>query len=137
MPQQKKTWNEKLAACKQWQVKPAPMSIAGMKAGQVMLVPDGELLSAAIRKIPKGNTPTIKQFRLDLAKSKNAEVCCPITTGILLRTIAEAAFESYEAGSKISEMTPIWRLLDESAPTWKKLSFDTDFLVNLREQETQ
>ncbi|MBL4616973.1 MAG: hypothetical protein JKY46_04715 [Robiginitomaculum sp.] len=137
MSKKTKTWNQKLASCKQWQVKPAPMNIAGMKAGQIMLIPDGNLLTTAICNLPKENRLSLKQFRFELAKSQNAEVCCPITTGILLRTIAEAAFESYQAGTEIPDLTPIWRLIDETSPTWKKLSFDTDFLINMRQQESK
>jgi len=135
MAAKKKTWNERMHTGKKWQVKPAPMDIAGMKAGQIMLVPDGKLLASAIFNIPEGHSLGITKFRLELAKQHHAEVCCPITTGILLRIIAEAAFERYEAGDQLSDIPPIWRLLDEQAPTLKKLSYDPDFLLNLRKQE--
>ena len=35
----KKTWAERLQGGKPHQIKPAPIDIAGMKAGQIMLVP--------------------------------------------------------------------------------------------------
>lgn len=39
-----------------------------------------------------------------------------------MRTVAEAAFEALERGVALTKITPIWRVLDEKAPTLKKLS---------------
>lgn len=47
---------------------------------------------------------------------------CPIYTGFHLRTVAEAACEAYVHGAKLIEITPVWRMLDETTPTTKKLS---------------
>jgi hypothetical protein len=135
MAKRKKTWNEKLQSGRSIQVKPAPMDIAGMKAGQIMLVPTSELVDAAVRQLPEGTSISIPDFRQQLAKEHEAEVCCPITTGIFLRIIAEAAFESYEAGTDFDDLTPIWRVLDETAPTLKKLTFDPEFILEQRRRE--
>ncbi|VAV91675.1 hypothetical protein MNBD_ALPHA06-1795 [hydrothermal vent metagenome] len=135
MAKPKKSWAEKMQSDKLPVVKPAPIDIAGMKAGQIMLVPTAKLIDAAVRAIPEGQSLSIPAFRTQLAKQHQAEVCCPITTGILLRIVAEAAFENYEAGTDLADVTPVWRVLDRDAPTMKKLSYDPEFLLELRSQE--
>lgn len=128
----KKTWTEKLHTSKPHEIKPVPLDIAGMKAGQIMLVPSPRIVDAFIRKIPKGRRMDIKTLRHRLARKYGAEVTCPITTGFHLRTVAEAAFEALNRGVKLSEITPIWRVLDENSPTLKKLSFDPIFILEQR-----
>ncbi|MBL4596469.1 MAG: hypothetical protein JKX99_07815 [Robiginitomaculum sp.] len=135
MANQKKTWTQKLQTSKGPVVKPAPMNIAGMKAGQIMLIPSAQVVDAFVRKIPRGKSVSVLELRQQLATDHKAEVCCPMSTGFLIRIVAEAAYEAYEAGQKITDITPIWRVLDKDAPTIKKLSFDPDFLLNLRTQE--
>ncbi len=135
MAKHKKTWTQKLQSGKDPVVKPAPIDIAGMKAGQIMLIPNARLVDQFVRQIPEGTSLSIPDFRANMAQAHNAEVSCPITTGILMRIVAEATFEAYEAGADLSDLTPVWRVLDENAPTMKKLSFDPEFLLNLRKQE--
>jgi len=128
----KKTWTEKLNTSKPHEVKPVPLNIAGMKAGQIMLVPSPRIVDEFIRKIPKGKRMDIKTLRTRLARKYGAEVTCPITMGFHLRTVAEAAFEALNQGAKLNEITPIWRVLDENTPTMKKLSFDSGFILRQR-----
>ena len=89
-----KTWTEKLADPRPHVVKPAPIDIAGMRAGQVMLVPTAALIDAFIRRIPRGESVDVKTLRARLARAHGAEVTCPITTGFHIRTVAEAAWSS-------------------------------------------
>ncbi|HEX2581787.1 MAG TPA: hypothetical protein VHL08_07415 [Dongiaceae bacterium] len=63
-------------------------------------------------------------MRKKLARKYRAEVTCPIYMGYHLRTIAEVAFEAHERGVPLNKVTPIWRILDDKAPTFKKLSSD-------------
>ena len=53
----------------------------------------------------------LKTLRRQLAEKYKAEVTCPITMGFHLRTVAEAAFETHNAGARLSEVTPVWRVL--------------------------
>lgn len=124
-----KTWTKKLHASTEYEVKPAPIDIAGMKAGQIMLVPSAKLVDDFIRTIPAGEHVDIKTLRSELAWQHGAEVTCPITTGFHLRTVAEAAFESFNAGNGLSKITPVWRVIDQHTPTFKKLSYDPGFLL--------
>jgi hypothetical protein len=131
----KTTWTEKLNSSKRHEVKPAPINIAGMKAGQIMLVPTARIVDDFIRTIPKGVSMDVKTLRAKLARKYKAEVTCPITTGYHLKTIAEAAFEAHQQGAKLREITPIWRVLDESTPTTKRLSYDPAFIMDRRARE--
>ena len=131
----KTTWSEKLNSSKRHEVKPAPINIAGMKAGQIMLVPTARIVDDFIKTIPKGVSMDVKTMRAKLARKYKAEVTCPITTGYHLKTIAEAAFEAHQHGAKLREITPIWRVLDESTPTTKRLSYDPAFIMEQRARE--
>jgi hypothetical protein len=128
----KKTWTEKLNCDASIVVKPVPINIAGMKKGQVMLIPTPKLVDQFIRKIPKGKSIDVKTLREKLATAHDAEVTCPITMGFHVRTVAEAAYESFNDGMPIAKVTPIWRVLDEASPTTKKLSFDSAFITQQR-----
>jgi hypothetical protein len=131
----KTSWAKKLNSSKTHEVKPAPINIAGMKAGQIMLVPTARIVDDFIRTIPRGVSMDVKTLRAKLARKYKAEVTCPITTGYHLKTIAEAAFEALQQGAKLREITTIWRVLDESTPTTKRLSYDPAFIMDQRGRE--
>jgi hypothetical protein len=135
MMKSKTTWTEKLNSPKRHEVKPAPINIAGMRAGQIMLVPTARIVDDFIRTIPRGVSMDVKTLRAKLARKYKAEVTCPITTGYHLKTVAEAAFEAHQQGAKLREITPIWRVLDQSTPTTKRLSYDPAFIMDQRARE--
>ncbi|WP_342240199.1 hypothetical protein [Inquilinus sp. OTU3971] len=130
-----KSWTEKLNDPRPHQVKPAPIDIAGMKAGEIMLVPTPRLIDAFIRAIPKGSGMDVPTLRRELARRHGAEVTCPITTGFHLRVVAEAAWEAHRRGAAADEITPFWRVLDGRTPTTAKLSFGDTFLRQQRRLE--
>ncbi len=132
MTKSKKTWTEKLNDTKPHVVKPVPKDFAGMKKGQVMLVPSAKIVDRYIRSIPEGNSMDIKELRARLARRYKAEVACPVATGFVLRTVAEAAYEAFNAGTGIDDVTPVWRVIDDTTPTLKKLSFDPNFILDQR-----
>lgn len=131
----RKSWQEKLTGHDQLQVKKAGKDFAGIKAGQLMLIPTPLVVDAYIRQIPKGTSVTMEVLRRDLALEHGAEVTCPLTTGMFVRIVAEAAYEAYENGTPPEEITPFWRVIEETSPTARKLSFGTDFLLEQRRAE--
>jgi hypothetical protein len=131
----KKSWIEKLHDPRPHEVKPAPMDIAGMKKGEIMLIPSPSIIDAFIRKIPAGKSMDVKTLRQKLARKYKAEVTCPITTGFHLRTVAEAALEAHKAGAALDDIAPFWRVLDAEAPTTARLSCGVAFVTNLRRKE--
>jgi hypothetical protein len=130
-----KTWTEKFNSQQTYQVKPAPVDIAGMKKGEIMLIPTPKIIDTFIAKIPRGSSMDVKTLRAKLAKSYKAEVTCPITTGFHLRAVAEVALEKLKDGAKLTEITPFWRVLDENAPTTAKLSCGPAFVKKQRKAE--
>ncbi len=130
-----KTWTENLNSGGPHEVKPAPMSIAGMRAGEIMLVPTARQVDEFIRTLPKGKHMDVKALRKSMARQHGAEVTCPITTGFHLRTVAEAAYEAYQRSGDLEGITPFWRVLDARTPTVSKLSFGTAFVIEQRERE--
>ncbi len=100
-----------------------------------MLVATPEIVDAYIRHIPGGTHTSLQQMRKDLAAEYNAQYCCPITSGIFLRIVAEAAYEEYLAGKPLKKITPFWRMIDSKAPVAKKLTFGTDLIRRERAGE--
>ena len=131
----KKSSTEKLLDRKSHEAKPAPISIAGMKKGEIMLVPSPGMIDAFIRSIPHGQSLDVVSLRKTLAEKHGAEVTCPITTGFHLRTVAEAALEARRGGAKLEEITPFWRVLDEQSPTTQKLSSGAALIAKQRRIE--
>ena len=130
-----KSWAEKLADSKPEQVKRLDKPMMGMKQGQMMLIASPAIFDDFIRRIPEGTAKDIKQVRDELAQKFDADVTCPLTSGIFLRIVAEAAYEAYDNGAKIDDITPVWRVIDNKSTTAKKLSFDPQFLWNQRDRE--
>ena len=131
----RKTWREKMNDGRELHVEKADKDFAGIRAGQIMLIPTPRLIDDYIKQIPKGKTVDTATVRKDLAMAHQAEVTCPLTTGIFLRIVAEAAYEEYQQGKPINKITPFWRVIDEKSPTAKKLTFGTDFLKDQRNKE--
>ena len=131
----KKTWSDKLAGPQPHWLKPVPRDMAGMKQGQLMLIPSARMVDDFIRQIPAGSSLSPRAARGALASAHGAEVACPVTFGIHLRTVAEAAWEASEAGTPWEEVTPVWRVLDETAPTTRKLTYDWRVLTERRVAE--
>jgi hypothetical protein len=98
-------------------------------------VPSPRIVADFIARIPAGRSMDVKTLRDRLARRYRAEVTCPITTGFLLRIVAEAALEARETGAELTEITPFWRVLDAHAPTTGKLSCGVAFVTKLRRQE--
>lgn len=115
------SWTDKLRDGRPHQVKPVPINIAGMKKGQVMLVPSARIVDGFIRRLPEGRLLDTRELRARLARKYRAEVTCPITMGFILRIVAEAVWEARQAGAASDALTPVWRVLDDDSLTLKKL----------------
>lgn len=128
------TWTEKLNCSKKPQKKKLAKSVAGMPAGALMYISTPLEIDAYIKTIPRGQGVSIQHMRDDLAKLNKADCTCPLTTGIFLRIVAEAAYERLNSGES-SNLTPFWRVIDPKANIVKKLSFDTAFIKQMRLDE--
>lgn len=76
-----------------------------------MLIPRPLDVDAIIRRVRKGRLLTQSRLREKLAAGASADCACPLTTGIFLRIVSEAAEESRRAGRK--RITPYWRVIKD------------------------
>jgi alkylated DNA nucleotide flippase Atl1 len=74
-----------------------------------MIIATPMIIDGIVRKIPKGKLTTVSAIMDRLAADLGVDTCCPMTTGIFLRIVAEAAEEDQAAGRK--EISPYWRVL--------------------------
>lgn len=132
------TWSAKLNGAKSPQKKRLEKSIAGMPAGAVMYISTPREIDDYIKKIPYGRTVSARQLRDDLAQANGADVTCPLTTGIFLRIVAEAAFEAINNDNPKppTPPTPFWRVIEPASSLSKKLSFDSAFIQRMRNEES-
>ncbi len=134
MPTKQKTWTEKLGHPEKPHLTTLPKSIWGAQAGDVLLISTPNDIKSYIEKIRPGETTSVQAMRADLAGEKEAATTCPLTTGIFLRIVAEAALERLELGE---EPTPFWRVVDPKSPLAKKLSCGPDWIASKRLTESR
>jgi hypothetical protein len=130
-----KTWTDKIASGKPHEVKVNEKGFADIPPGSVMLIASPKIVDDYVRQIPKGKSISLQAMRKDLAAEFNAEYTCPVTTGIFLRIVAEAAHEQHAKGKPLKTVTPFWRVIDEKSTIGKKVSFGSDFIKNRRSKE--
>jgi hypothetical protein len=130
----KKSWADKMDQDHSV-VKTLDKDFADMKAGDRMYISSPKEIDAYIRQIPKGSSVNLKTLRNDLALEHGTDVTCPVTTGIFLRIVAEAANEQLQQGRTIGRITPFWRVIDTKMPIAKKLTFGTKLIRDQRKQE--
>jgi hypothetical protein len=135
-PAKGKTWTDKVNdLTKEFQVKKLDKDFADMHAGGKMLIATPKIIDEYVRHIPKGKSGSLATMRKDLANEYGADYTCPVTSGIFLRIVAEAAHEQIEKGTPIAKVAPFWRVVDEKSALNKKLSFGSQFVVNQRKKE--
>ena len=130
-----KSWTDKLHTREEPKVKPSPRTFSDVVEGDAMLVPTARQVDEFMRGIPPGTSMDVRTLRRQLALKHGAEVTCPVYTGYHLRTVAEAAHEALERGAPLDEITPFWRVLDETTPTTGRLTFGADFVRKRRSDE--
>lgn len=130
-----KSWKEKFASKTTPLIKTLDKRFADIEEGEKMLIATPGLIDQYIRNIPAGSETDLKTMRKDLALDQLADKTCPVTTGIYLRIVIEKAYEEWQNGAKLQDITPFWRVLNKKAPVLKKLSFPYDFIAEQRARE--
>ena len=128
-----KNWREKLNINKSFVVKKLDKNFSDMKVGENMLIATPKIIDEYMNQIPKGINVNIKTLRKDLALTYNADTTCPVTTGIFLRIVSEAAYEDFLNGEK--NITPFWRVVDHESKTASKLACGIYFIKKRRRKE--
>ncbi len=134
MPASVGKWAAKLASSKPPQIKVLGKRFADLPEGCRMLIPSPALIDQRIREIPRGKTLTTRALRRELSLAHDADGTCPVTTGIFLRVVAEAALEAHPEGD--DAMTPFWRVIEPDSPLAAKLSCGAEFIGLRREAES-
>ena len=93
-----------------------------MPLGSLMLIANTKILDQYIKNIPNGEFRSTKQIRRDLAKQFECDVTCPLTTGIFIRIISEAAYQEYKNSNCLSSITPFWRVVNKESKLARKLT---------------
>lgn len=130
-----KTWQEKFDSKRPHQVKVIDKKFADMPAGTNMFIATPKIIDDYVNHIPEGVKVDLLTMRKDLAAEYEAEMTCPVTTSIFLRVASEVAFEKYQNGVALDEITPFWRVINAKMPIAKKLSCGVDFIIEQRRKE--
>jgi hypothetical protein len=131
----RQAWSEKLRKDAEPGVKPLDRRFAGHVPGDLMLVSTPWAIDRRIRRLRPGTAITVAQFRDRLAKSAGADFTCPLSTGIFLRIVAEAALEQRDTGTPAEGITPFWRVIEPDSALAKKLSCGPQFISRMRRAE--
>jgi len=129
-----KSWVEKRDGHKnQSHVTWLAAKFAGIPQGSKLLISCPQEIDAFIRALPEASQIPPAQMRQTLADVHKADATCPVSTGIFLRIVCEAALEERASGKGIEDITPFWRIDLNGSTTAKKLSIDEDELAYLRQ----
>jgi hypothetical protein len=112
MKNSRKSWVSKLRP------EMEPKIVQNPRGGGRMLVPTPLLVANEIKKTPEGETITPEEIRNRLAQSFNADLTCPLTTGIFINILAGAAEEELAAGLPVS--APYWRVVKKGGDLSEK-----------------
>ena len=129
----RKSWKDKMNINKSYVVKRLEKKFSDMKEGENMLIATPMIIDEYIKQVPKGINVNIKTLRRDLALTYNADTTCPLTTGIFIRIVSEAAYENFLNGDR--NITPFWRVVDHESKSASKLACGINFIKKRRIEE--
>jgi hypothetical protein len=132
----KKTWEDKINNGKEPQIKTIEKAFWGMDAGSRMLIPTPKMIQDYIYHCEKGNFSEVQTMRNDLAIEAGADFTCPMTSGIFLRIVCEYHYEKWQLNAEAKDICPFWRMVDPKSDLAKKLSFGSEFIAEMRQNET-
>lgn len=133
MAAKKKSWAEKRDCGKAPHVTVIDKAFAGIPAGSKLLISSPLEIDAFVRDIPKGKQVEPPEMRQILAKRHKADATCPVSTGIFLRIVAEAALEEYNQGKPLHSVAPFWRIVAPNSTLAKKLSIGSEEFQTIKE----
>lgn len=115
-----KTWRQKLEEIhpNHGKIVATPPRMQKRFGTGTMVIPSPRDVDRIIRKVRRGKLITQSQLRDQLAHDAGADAACPLTTGIFIRIVAEAAEEDRRAGKK--RITPYWRTIRDDGKLIEK-----------------
>ncbi len=135
MVRTRKNWREKLEnpVAGLPKVCQVPDKWVKTMGGRQILVPTPMMVDEYVRTVPERRLVTVGRIRRHLAEPFKADSTCPLTTGIFLRIIAEAAEEDRQAGRKT--ITPWWRVIKDDGSLNPKVPGGVDAHAEKLKQE--
>ncbi len=115
------SWREKIDKITETKIVDLPDNVPSHFGRGKMLISRPVDIEAAVRKVKRGKLITKSQLRKILAMDAGADTACPLTTGIFLRMVSEAAEEDALAGKKT--IAPYWRVIGEKGELNEKFPF--------------
>ena len=103
-------WREKMDRPQEPKLVQVPPRMSHFGKG-MMLIPTPKLVDKIVRQVRRGRLVTVGEIRRKLAADFSADVTCPLTTGIFIRIVAEAAEEDCASGRK--RVAPYWRVVKD------------------------
>ncbi len=100
-------------------IKEPPQAWKDAYGGSRMLISTPGDIDRMVKQIPAGKLLTMSSLRQKLAEDQGADYTCPLTTGIFLRIIAEAAEEERALGEE--PIAPWWRVVRDDGTANDKL----------------
>ena len=94
-----------------------------------------EKLPSDLDHIKDRQSTSFLTMQEDLAQEHKADKTCPVSTGIFFRISAEAAYKNFLLSASDENMTPFWRVIDETMKVAKKLPCRIEFLREHRQKE--
>ena len=131
----RKSWKQKLEGGKPPHVEVTDKPFIGIPAGVKLLISSPLEMRDFVSAIPKGKSLSVAELRKSLAKKHGAEDTCPLTTGIFLRIVAEAALDELEDGKPVEKLTPFWRAVSPKDRIAKKIRCGPEEIARLRSLE--
>ncbi|MBI4962818.1 MAG: MGMT family protein [Desulfomonile tiedjei] len=113
MKNSRKPWAEKLRPDME------PKTVEAPRGGGIMLVPTPMLVAEEIKKVPFGDVVAVDELRQRLAARFQADLTCPLTTGIFINIIAGATEEDLAKGAAIT--APYWRVVKKNGLLLEKI----------------
>lgn len=130
-----KSWSDKVKQSRAPKRVLLEADFAGIKAGNMLFVGTPAILEDYIRAVPRGEVRTIERMRREIARRDRCDAMCPVSTGIFLRMVAEAAWEQIECGADLRDVAPFWRVVEPGSTLAKKLRADSRWIALQREAE--
>jgi hypothetical protein len=130
-----KTWAEKMQTGAP-QITRLDKPFAGVPAGATLLISSPKEVDAYLKThVRPGTSCTVPELRYALAQAHRADATCPMTSSIFVRIVAENAWDELEAGAKITDVAPFWRVVEPNSPLAKKLRAGSEWIARQRAAE--
>jgi hypothetical protein len=105
----------------------------GMKAGERLVISTPAEIDGYVRTLPPGAAQRVADMRREIASRYSAGGCCPVTSSIFLRIVAERALLQMQNGQ--ANAAPFWRTIEPESPLAGKLSCGREWVAARRAAE--